>query len=202
MKEDINSITMQVAICDTAVALFAGLATFPIIFSYGMDASGGAGLAFMALPVAFASMPFGYIFGNLFFLLLAVAALTSSLSMLENTLTLVLEKTKLTRKSASIILGILVFAFGSLSQLGMGYSCNLLSFTGATDFLDQLDLLTMNYLIPIGAFFFIILVGYRMDPVVVRKQINNDKVANIFIPYIKYVAPVLVGIVLIAGLLA
>ncbi len=63
-SENVNSITMQVAICDTLIALLAGLATFPIIFTYGMDVAGGAGLAFMALPVAFATMPFGYVFGN------------------------------------------------------------------------------------------------------------------------------------------
>ncbi len=199
-SENINVITLQVAVCDTLIALLAGLATFPIIFTYGMDAAGGAGLAFMALPVAFSTMPFGYIFGNLFFLLLVVAALTSSISMLENTLTLVIEKLKVDRKVATIGLGIIVFLFGMLSQLGLGYSSSLLAFTGQTDFLDQLDKLTMNYIIPFGSLFFILLVGYKMKPEVVRAQINNDKIANIFIPYVRYVAPVLVFIVFIAGL--
>lgn len=199
---NINTITLQVAICDTAIALLAGLATFPIIFTYGMDASEGAGLAFMALPVAFASMPLGYIFGNLFFLLLLVAALTSSISMLENTLTLVMEKTAINRKVAAGILGSLVVCFGVLSQPAIGYVSSLLSFTGGTDFIDQLDLLTMHYLIPIGSLFFILLVGYRMDENIVRKQINNEKIANLFIPYIKYVAPILVGVIFVFGLFA
>ncbi|MFV0519121.1 MAG: sodium-dependent transporter [Lachnospirales bacterium] len=199
-KENLSSITLQVAICDTAVAILAGIAIFPIIFTYGMDPAGGAGLAFMSLPIAFAKMPFGYIFGNLFFLLLLLAALTSSISMLENSLTLVLEKSKLSRKSATIILGIIVLVFGLLSQEGLAFTLPLLNFTGATGFLNQLDSLTMLYTIPIGALIFVILVGYRMDKEVVRRQINNDKIANIFIPYIKYVAPILVGVVLIAGL--
>ncbi len=199
-SENINVITMQVAVCDTLIALLAGLATFPIIFTYGMDVAGGAGLAFMALPVAFATMPLGYIFGNLFFLLLVVAALTSSIAMLENTLTLVLEKLKLDRKIATIGLGVIVFLFGMLSQLGLEYSSSLLAFTGQKTFLDQLDKLTMNYIIPFGSLFFILLVGYKMKPEVVRKEINNDKIANIFIPYVRYVAPVLVSIVFIAGL--
>ncbi len=198
--ENINSITMQVAICDTLIALLAGLATFPIIFTYGMDAAGGAGLAFMALPVAFSTMPFGYVFGNLFFLLLVVAALTSSISMLENTLTLIIEKLNIDRKLATVGLGVIVFFFGMLSQLGLGFSSPILEFTGKHDFLDQLDKLTMNYIIPVGSLFFILLVGYRMKPDVVKKQINNDKIANIFIPYVRYVAPVLVLIVFIAGL--
>ncbi len=199
-NENINTISVQVALCDTAIALLAGLATFPIIFTYGMDPASGAGLAFIALPVAFSEMPFGYIFGNLFFLLLVIAALTSSIAMLENTLTLVLEKTKINRKVATIGLGILVFFFGTLSQAGVGYSSSLLSFTGGVGFLDQLDKVTMNYLIPLGALFFILLVGHRMDPAVVRRQINNDKIANFFIPYIKYVAPIFVSVIFIAGL--
>ncbi len=200
-KEDINSITLQVAICDTAIAILAGLATFPIIFTYGMDPASGAGLAFIALPVAFAEMPLGYVFGNLFFLLLVIAALTSSIAMLENTLTLILEKTKLSRKYASLGLGALVFLFGTLSQTGLGYTSKLLSFTGGVGFLDQLDKFTMNFLFPLGALIFIIFVGYRMDPAIVRKQIKNEKIANIFIPYVKYVAPLFVAIIFVAGLI-
>lgn len=201
--ENITTISLQVVICDMTVALLAGLATFPIIFSFeGLAVTGGPGLAFMALPVGFSQMPFGYIFGNLFFLLLLVAALTSSISMLENTLTLVLEKTKLSRKSATVILSVIVMFFGLLSQYGIGYTSKILAFTGGSDFLDQLDKLTMNYFIPIGALIFILLVGFRMDKEVIRKQINNDKISNVFIPYVKFVCPILVGIVLISGLIA
>ncbi len=199
-KQNLNSITIQVAICDTLVALLAGLAIFPIIFSFGMNPSEGPGLAFISLPVAFAQMPMGYIVGNLFFILLTVAALTSAIAMLENTLTLVLEKTNLKRKTGAIILGVVVLLFGLLSQPAFDFTSRLLSFTGGDGFLDQLDKLTMIYLIPLGALLFTLLVGYKMDVDVVRKQINNDKIANIFIPYVKYVAPLLVGVVLVAGL--
>ncbi|MFV0440702.1 MAG: sodium-dependent transporter [Lachnospirales bacterium] len=198
---NINTISMQVVVCDTMIALLAGLAIFPIMFTYGLDPSSGAGLAFISLPIAFSEMPLGYVLGNLFFLLLVIAALTSSISMLENSLSLVIEKSKLNRKSATIVLGIVVFLFGVLSQLGLGYASPLLSFTGGESFLDQLDLLTMIYLIPLGALCFILLVGYKMDEATIRKQINNDKIANLYIPYIKYVAPILVGLVLIVGLM-
>lgn len=199
---NINTITVQVAVCDTLIALLAGLAIFPIIFSTaGLEPAQSAGLAFMALPVAFAQMPGGYIIGNAFFLLLVIAALTSSISMLENTLTVILEKTKINRKIGTIVLGIVTFAFGILSQLGLGYSSKILGFTKGEGFLDQLDKLTMIYLIPVGALILVLLVGYRMKPDVVRKQINNDKISNIFIPYIKYVAPILIGVVMVAGFL-
>lgn len=199
---NINTITMQVAVCDTLIALLAGLAIFPIIFSTpGLEPAQSAGLAFIALPVAFGQMPGGYIIGNAFFLLLVIAALTSSISMLENTLTVILEKTKINRKVGTIALGIVTFLFGILSQLGLGFTSKILSFTKGDGFLDQLDKLTMIYLIPVGALILVLLVGYRMKPEVIRKQINNDKIANIFIPYIKYVAPILIGIVMVAGFL-
>ncbi len=197
---DINSISIQVILCDMAIALLAGLATFPIIFTYGMNPSESAGLAFIALPVGFATMPLGYLFGNLFFFLLLVAALTSSISMLENTLTLILEKFNINRKIATIILATVVMIFGSLSQLGLEYASPLLSFTGGVIFLDQLDLFTMNYCIPIGALIFVLLVGYRMDKEVIRKQINNDKISKIFIPYVKYVAPILITVIIVSGI--
>ncbi len=198
---NINTISIQVIVCDLIVALLAGLATFPIIFSYGMSTGGGVGLAFIALPVGFKSMPFGYVFGNLFFFLLIIAALTSSISLLENSLTFIIEKMKFNRKMATIVLSALLMAFATLSQLGFNYSSSLLSFTGGETFLDQLDKLTMNYFIPIVALITTLLVGYRLDESIVRKQINNDKISNIFIPYVKYVVPVLIGIVLLSGVI-
>ncbi len=200
-KQNINVISMQVAICDTMVALLAGIAIFPIIFSYGMSPNSGAGLAFMSLPVAFAEMPMGYVIGNLFFLLLVVAALTSSIAMLENSMTILLDKTKINRKVASILLGIIVMLFGILSQPAIDFSSRLLAFTGGEGFLEQLDKVTMLYLIPLGALCFTLFVGYRMDESVVKKQINNDKVAKIYIPYVKYVAPVIVGLIFVAGIM-
>ncbi|MFV0502627.1 MAG: sodium-dependent transporter [Lachnospirales bacterium] len=195
---DLKSITFQVCVTDTAIALLAGLATFPIIFSItGLEPGQGAGLAFMSLPVAFAQMPGGYILGNLFFFLLFVAALTSSIAMLENTLTTILEKTKLNRKLGAIVLGIIITFIGYFAQIGANFSMPILNFTGETAFLDQLNLFTANYTIPIGALFIIILIGWRMDKNVIRRQINDDRISNIFIPYVKYVVPVLVALVFI-----
>lgn len=199
---DLTKTTIQIIIADTAVALLAGLAIFPIIFSNGMEAGQGAGLAFISLPVGFANMPplFGYILGNLFFILIVISALTSSISLLESSLTVVLEKTKLSRKTAAIILGTVVTLFGFLSQYGFGFATSLLNFTGETNaFLDQLDLFTMNYTIPIGSLIITLFIGQRMDKEALRRQIDNDKIANIFIPYVKYVAPILIGIVCVSS---
>lgn len=200
-KEDLNSITLQVVFFDTLIALAAGLAIFPIIFSYGMTPDQGAGLAFISLPIAFAEMPFGYIIGNLFFFLLVIAALTSAISMLENSLSVILDKFNIERKVATIGLGALVMLFACLSQTGLNFSCPLLNFTGGTAFMDQLDYLTSLYFIPIGALIFALIVGYRMDTEVVKKQINNEKISKIYIPYVRYVVPILIAIIIVTGIL-
>ncbi len=202
---DLTSTTFQVIGSNVFVALGAGLAIFPIIFTSGLEVSQGAGLAFVSLPVGFASMPpvIGYILGNLFFMLLAIAALTSSISLLESNLTLVLEKTKLERKKATLLLGSVVTVFGFLSQYAYGFALPLLNFTGKTDsFLDQLDALTMNYTIPFGALIIIIFAGYKVKPEILKAEINNEKVSRIFIPYIRYVAPVFLAIVCVSSVLS
>ncbi len=198
---NINNITLQVVFCDIFVSLLAGIATFPIILSYGISITEGTGLAFIALPVGFSTMPLGYIVGNLFFLLLLLAALTSAMSLLENTSTIFLEKFQLSREITILFLSILTMIFGFASQIGLNYSLPILSFTGGTILLEQLDIFTMNYLNPIGALFIVLLVGYRIDKKVIKEQIKNDKITKIFIPYVRYVIPITILFILISGVL-
>jgi NSS family neurotransmitter:Na+ symporter len=82
-KENLGEVALQVTLADTAIALLAGLAMFPAVFAYGIEPSAGPGLVFITLPNVFQQMPGGYIFQILFFVLLSVAALTSSVSILE-----------------------------------------------------------------------------------------------------------------------
>ncbi|MCH8209432.1 MAG: sodium-dependent transporter, partial [Nitrospinae bacterium] len=81
-----------VAAADTAVALIAGLAIFPIVFAYGLDVGKGPGLIFTTLPIAFGQMPFGTFFGTLFFIMLSLAAFTSAISLLEPTVAWIVER--------------------------------------------------------------------------------------------------------------
>jgi SAM-dependent methyltransferase len=95
-----------VVIADTLVALVAGLAIFPIVISFGLDpAGGGPGLIFTSLPLAFAQMPFGILYGMAFFILLSVAAWTSSISLMEPATAYLVESTNLSRKTAALCCG-------------------------------------------------------------------------------------------------
>ncbi|BBI75408.2 hypothetical protein HAALTHF_46810n [Vreelandella aquamarina] len=98
----IGRTTLSVAVADTVVALMAGLAIFPVIFANGMDPGEGPGLLFMSLPLAFQAMPLGTLFGALFFLMLSMAALTSSISMVEATVSWLCDNKGMSRKSALV----------------------------------------------------------------------------------------------------
>ncbi|MFV0503521.1 MAG: sodium-dependent transporter [Lachnospirales bacterium] len=205
-KEDLGKITLQVAVADTTIALLAGLAIFPIIFTTpGIEPTGGAGLAFISLPVGFAQMPFGRFIGISFFFLLIVAAVTSSVALLECVVVAVMEKTKIKRTNATISVAVLAAALGVLCQKGLNFSLPLLTSIVGTDtsgapyaFLEQLDKLTMEWTIPIAALVFTIFTGWRLKPEILKEQISNKTLAKVFSIYIKYVSPILI-LILFAG---
>lgn len=200
-KEDINKITLSVVVADTLIAVLAGLAVFPIIFSTeGIEASEGAGLAFVSLTAGFANMPFGHIVGVIFFFLLIIAALTSSVSLMEIVAVAVMEKSKLNRKMATFVSATAAAFIGIYCQIGANFQFPLFNFASESTLLDQLDKLTMHWTIPIGAFIFSIFTGHRLDKKIIRDQINNDKISNIFIPYVKFVIPVFIAIIFLGGI--
>ena len=111
-----------VGFMDTGVALLAGLMIFPAVFAFGKSPEAGPTLVFQVLPEIFASMAGGQIIGALFFLLLTVAALTSSISMLEVPASYFIDEKKWSRKKAAIVVGIMVFVVGIPSALSHGAS--------------------------------------------------------------------------------
>ncbi len=146
---------MFIAFSDTSVALIAGLAIFPIVFQYGLEPAAGAGLLFITLPVAFGQMPFSIVVAAAFFFLAFVAALTSSISLLEVVVSRVEERGQWGRRKGTIMTGALVFIAGIPSALSFNVLewlhplAALKSFTTSTIF-DVLDALASNILLPMG----------------------------------------------------
>ena len=101
-----------VAIADTGVAILGGLMVFPAVFAFGMDPGSCPGLTFVTLPSVFAQMPMGWLIGAIFFLLLSVAALTSSISMLEVPVSYFVDKEKGSRRVSAILVGVFAFVVG------------------------------------------------------------------------------------------
>jgi len=150
--------SLMVALADTAVALLAGLAIFPLVFANGLEPGAGPGLIFVTLPIAFGQMPLGSLVGGLFFIMLAIAALTSAISLSEPTIAWLGEKFAIGRCKAALLSGAALW----LLSLGTVLSFNAWSevtLLGKT-FFDGLDYLTSNLLMPLGGLLTVLFTGW------------------------------------------
>ncbi|NEW09264.1 sodium-dependent transporter [Paenibacillus sp. SYP-B3998] len=158
-KQSLGLATLAIGLGDLVYALIAGLVIFPTVFSYGLAPGEGVGLAFMALPVAFSQMPFGSFFGGLFFLLLAIAALTSAISILEVPVAYAISKWKWSRAKAAVIVSVLCFLVGIPAGLSVGGVLSPFQLGGKGIF-DLMDFITSYVLMPIGGLIVTLFTGY------------------------------------------
>ncbi|MGF9713135.1 sodium-dependent transporter [Paenibacillus naphthalenovorans] len=158
-EQSLGAATLAVGFGDLFYALIAGLVIFPTVFSYGLKPGEGVGLVFMALPVAFSQMPFGFFFGGLFFLLLAIAALTSAVSILEVPVAYVMRKWQLSRKKASVYTSIICFLVGIPSTLSVAGILAPFQIGGKTIF-NLVDFTTSYILMPLGGLIITLFTGY------------------------------------------
>ena len=194
-NQNIGRTAVSVAALDTGVALLAGIAIFPIVFANGLAPSEGPGLVFVTLPIAFSAMPLGILFGTLFFVLLSIAALSSSISLIEPGVAWLIESLKIKRTTATIVLGFSAWFLGLFSAL----SFNLISgFTiFGRNFFDATDFLTSQIMLPLGGIFIAIFVGWIMkkDHVLDGLGFKEDFIFKAWYFSVRYIAPTLVGLV-------
>lgn len=180
--------SMLVAGADTVVALLAGIAIFPIVFANNLQATSGPGLIFETLPLAFGNMTGGWLFGILFFVMLVVAALTSSISLIEPAVAWLVENRNLTRQQACVWAGAAAWVLG----LGTVFSFNVWSDVKLFDrtIFQLLDYLTANLMLPIGGFCIAVFTGWIM-----YQQHSEQELAmpsqgyKVWKVLVKYVAP-------------
>lgn len=194
---------VQVAAADTIIAVLSGIMIFPAVFALGLDPQSGPGLVFEVLPKLFLKMPLGYYFSILFFVLLAVAALTSTVSILEVVVVSVSEQWKIDRKKATIISAIAIWILGILATLSFS---DLSGFTifGLTVF-DLLDFLSANILLPLGALLIVLFLGWKLKRASVLDEISNNgtlkvKFFDLFLFIVLYIAPVAIVLVFLNSL--
>ena len=185
-----------VALADTGVAIMMGLIIFPLVFSYGLGAGEGPGLVFVTLPIAFGQMPLGAVFGGLFFVLMAIAALTSSISMLEPAVSWLVEHKGFRRVPVTIFTGIGIWLCG----LGALLSFNILAgFTPLDHFplfegkriFDLFDFVTANVLIPVGGLLIALFAGWMMtrESIAAELRLNQASAFTIWRWLVRFVAP-------------
>ncbi|WP_114522186.1 sodium-dependent transporter [Altererythrobacter sp. ZODW24] len=196
-----------IAMADTSVAILAGLMIFPIVFAVGLDPAGGPALIFQTLPVAFNVMPGGALVGMVFFILIFFAALTSSISLLEGPTAWAIDRFGWGRKKAAFIVGLVAWLIGVACALGYNVwsDVRLLGFWNIfaeTDILDTLDGFTGKIMLPLGALFVAIFVGWRADANMVKAQTGLSGGTYLVWRFlIAWAAPIAVSLVLIFGLL-
>jgi len=164
----IGKTVLTVAFLDTLIALVAGLVIFPIVFANDMAPSAGPGLLFQTLPVAFANMPGGTLFGTLFFILVAFAALSSAISLGEPVVAWAVEKAGVSRAHAATWIGIITWILGIGTVLSFNLWAEYKVF-GKT-FFDVLDFLTANIMLPLGGLLIALFVGWSMRESDFRKE--------------------------------
>jgi NSS family neurotransmitter:Na+ symporter len=159
-ETSITGASGAVVTADTTIAMLAGLAIFPLVFANNLDPADGPGLVFDTLPLAFGQMAGGAFFSTLFFVLLAFAAWTSAIGLMEPAVAWIVEKFNKTRRQATIMTGLTIWLIG----MGSVLSFNVLSdvtFLAGTIF-DNVDYLTSNIMLPLGGLLIVTFAGWVM----------------------------------------
>ena len=195
--QNIVSTSYSVGALDTLVAIMAGLAVFPIIFSIqGLEpGSGGPGLVFISLQSAFNQMDFGNIIGPIFFILLSVAALSSSISILEPGVAYLSEEGYLSRTKSAIIISFICWLIGIGTALGFDKE-------GNNSFQANMELVSTQIMQPLGGMLIALFIGWFMKESLIKNELGetNQTIYGIWRIFIKFVAPIGVGCILISFL--
>lgn len=197
--------TRNVEVFDTAIAIMAGLMIIPAVFAFsGGDPDtlqAGPALMFITIPKVFENMGFGTVVGILFFLLVLFAAVTSSIALTESAVSTFEDELGWSRRRATVLVGVIMIALGSLSSLGYGPLAGIKII--GMQFLDFFDFLTNSVMMPIAAMltslFVSRIVGMkRMEEEIMQGE-STFRRKKIFIVMIKYLCPVFALIILISS---
>ena len=200
---DLMRSACQIALLDTIVAILAGLMIFPAAFSVGVSPDSGPSLIFITLPnvfsKAFAAMPaVGYVISILFYALLSLAALTSTISMHEIGTSFFHEELDRPRKHAAWVVTIIASIVCVFCSLSVG-ACQGLTILGMS-IMDFLDYLTAQYLMPCGALLTCLYVGWYVSKTVIRQEYTNEgQLRSVFFPVflfiVRFICPVFIVLI-------
>lgn len=184
---------------DTLVAILAGVIIFPAVFTFGMEPAAGPRLVFEILPSVFSQLPGSAVWSVLFFVLLFIASLSSTISMSEIGIAYLVDEQGISRRKATTIIIGTAMILGSLCALSFG------SLSGATVFgltiFNLFDYVSSNILLPLGGMLISIFVGYVLDRSITMNELSPDSTrrgvlgARLVIFCLRYVAPICIAAV-------
>ncbi|QEL54698.1 sodium-dependent transporter [Chromobacterium paludis] len=190
---------LWVIVLTVATCFLAGLMVLPAVFAFGFDPSAGPGLTFITMPAVFAHLPLGQLFAVMFFCLLLLAALTSSVSLLEVVTSFAIDELGLSRRTAACGMAAATFLLGIPASLSLGVWGDFQLF--GMNFFDLLDFVTSKLLMPLGELLLALFVGWKAWPAV------RDELAAVCPPramtalrgFCMALAPALIGWILVGG---
>jgi NSS family neurotransmitter:Na+ symporter len=197
-RTNLQRTALEVTLIDTLVAVLAGVVIFPAVFNFGIKPTAGVELVFITLPNVFEKLPLGSLWSCVFFVLLAVAALTSTMSLHEVVTAYLHEERKITRKRAAFYASLGVTVLAVLSSLSFGVMKSFTVFGLA--FFDLLDYVTAKLMLPLGGMLICIFVGWRIDKHILKAELTNKgTVPFYFFSFyrflLKYIVPVAIGFI-------
>ena len=200
-KDDMLKSVKQVAGIDLSVAFMAGLMILPAVYMFGIGGGEqGPGLMFVSMPMIFAQMPAGQVVGALFFFLVAIAAITSSISMAEAVVSSLQDRLKWCRRTSTLVVGGIIVGLGIFSCIGYG-PLDWVTL-GGHYLLEIFDLFSNNLLMPVVSLMTCLFIGYVIKPKAIVDEVEGSgefKHARLYVFLVKYLCPLFLGLIFVMG---
>lgn len=197
--------SLRIAVLDTFVAISSGLIIFPACFAFNVSPEAGPPLIFVTLPNVFNNMPGGVFWGSMFFLFMTFASFSTVIAVFENIIACCMEKFNISRKKSSLINGIFLLVASLPCVLGFNVLSGFNPLGGTSNILDLEDFIVSNLLLPIGSLLFLLFCvtkkGWGFKNYL--NEVNTGeglKMPKFLRGYITFVIPVIIIVILVAGL--
>ncbi len=210
-QDSVPRAALTITVLDTLIAIFACIIMFSIIFSFDFEPRKSATILFTTLPVVFFKMPGGQLISGIFYLLVAFAALTSTISLMEVVSSFAIDELKWPRKRAVLTMGGAITVFGVLSALSLGgnttlSSINLIGRESTAGIFGTLDYLASNWFLPVGGFFIALFAGWALSRKETLTELEEGHDGEV-VTYgawrflIRFAAPLAVGAIIVSVIL-
>lgn len=209
-RDSIPRAAVTISVLDTLIALLACVIMFSVIFTEDMEVRKSSTILFTTLPQVFFKLPGGFLLNGFFYLLVALAALTSTISLLEVVTSFAIDELKLSRHRAVLLTGGAIYVFGLLNAWSLGASdtltsVNLIGRESTAGVLGTLDYLASNWLLPVGGFLIAVFTGWVLLGGDVRKEMETGHGAFRWFAgwqlLVRFVAPLVVGAIIVSVIL-
>ena len=201
-EDDINMprTATTVALLDTSVALLAGVMIFPAVFTFGIEPTQGPNLVFVTLPNIFAQLPLGSLWSFIFFLLLALASITSLISLHQVVTAYIEEEFKMSNRKAALVVTCLAAVLAVFASLSLGVTNDFR--IGGLCLFDLLDYVTAKIMMPLGSLLLCVFMGWRLEKATLISEVTNRhtlrwSMIKAFVIVLKYIVPILVTLIFV-----